>query len=391
MKVKILLIMFGLSIGVLLAEIGLRFANYSYPVFHLYDEHIGPVPRPNAKGWYRKEGKAYIQINSDGLRDREHTIAKPTNTLRIAVLGDSYAEALQVPMEKTFWSVMEHELSNCQSPDGRKVEVINFGVNNYGTASELLMLRYRVWKYNPDIVILAVTTGNDIRNNLRTLEKTDYIPYFYYYNGELVLDKSFCKSKAYRERVGWKENIRKISNYSRVLQLLRNVSHKYSEGAQPIQQQNQNEIGLDDNIYIDPPPDSEWELAWQITEGLITLMYREVLEKGAKFLVVTLSNSIQVNPDPSARKIFMKRLNLTDLFYPDLRINALAERVGFDVLILAPKLQLYAEENHVCVHGFENAVPCGGHWNINGHNIAGKLMAQKLCEIIDRDNQKKNK
>jgi hypothetical protein len=62
------------------------------------------------------------------LRDREHDHAR---TLRIAVLGDSFAEALQITMEEAFWSV---ELQGCPSLAGREPEVINFGVSGYGTA-----------------------------------------------------------------------------------------------------------------------------------------------------------------------------------------------------------------------------------------------------------------
>lgn len=73
----------------------------------MLDEARGYALRPGMEGWFRKEGESYVRINSDGLRDRQHTKAKPENTLRIAVLGDSYAEALQVPMEQAFWAVME--------------------------------------------------------------------------------------------------------------------------------------------------------------------------------------------------------------------------------------------------------------------------------------------
>ena len=73
-------------------------------------------------------------------------------------------------MEDTFWSVMERELGQCALFAGRRVEVINFGVSGYGTVQELMTLRHYVWDYDPDVVVLAFTTGNDVRNNLRALE-----------------------------------------------------------------------------------------------------------------------------------------------------------------------------------------------------------------------------
>ena len=32
-----------------------------------------------------------------------------------------------------------------------------------------------------------------------------------------------------------------------------------------------------------------------------------------------------------------------------------------------------------CLHGFDNAKPCGGHWNVEGHRLAGELIAEAIC------------
>src|SRR5262249_27187795 len=82
---KLGLVLFGLLCGCLLAEVALRVAGYSYPEFYQPDNQLGYALRPNMQGWYRKEGSAYIRINSDGLRDREHTRVKPPGTFRIAI------------------------------------------------------------------------------------------------------------------------------------------------------------------------------------------------------------------------------------------------------------------------------------------------------------------
>lgn len=134
LSVKLLLILGGLVFGLLIAEIALRIIGFSYPIFYAPDQYRGYSLRPGMEGWYHLEGGSYVRINSGGLRDREHSKIKPADTLRIAVLGDSYAEALQVPVENAFWAVMERRLRECQTFAGRKVEVINFGVSGYGTA-----------------------------------------------------------------------------------------------------------------------------------------------------------------------------------------------------------------------------------------------------------------
>ena len=111
------------------------------------------------------------------------------------MLGDSFAEAFQVPMEKAFWTVMEQTLQNCTRP--QKVEVLNFGVSGYSTARELIMLRQRVWQYSPDIVLLLVTPRNDIRDNSRVLDPfaNSGLPYFIYRDGSLTSDDSALQAR----------------------------------------------------------------------------------------------------------------------------------------------------------------------------------------------------
>src|SRR5215203_1706022 len=197
---KFALLFISLVIALTSTEIALRIINYSFPTFYSADEYRGYVLTPRIEGWYRKEGESYVAINSDGLRDIEHTKQKPANTLRIAIIGDSYAEALQVPLEKAFWKIAENRLQSCSAVGGKAVEVINFGVSGYGTAQELITLQRQVWEYSPDVVLLAVTTNNDITDNVRALKKTDEIPYFVFRDNRLELDDSFRTNSAFRWR-----------------------------------------------------------------------------------------------------------------------------------------------------------------------------------------------
>jgi hypothetical protein len=108
-------------------------------------------------------------------------------------------------------------------------------------------------------------------------------------------------------------------------------------------------------------------------------MSNEVTTRGVKFVVVTLSNGIQVLPDPAVRENFKKYFAVTDLFYPDKRIKSLGTREGIAVINLAPELQEFAERNQVFLHGFGENLG-NGHWNATGHRVAGELLAKKICE-----------
>ena len=398
---KLLLLVFGFLLGAVTAEIGLRVIGYSHPEFYWLDQSRGYALRPGVEGWYRKEGEAYVRINSDGLRDREHSIAKPQNTVRIAVLGDSYPEAFSVSMEEAFWSVMERKLQECDAFPGTQIEVINFGVSGYGTAQELLTLRNQVWKYAPDIVMLAVTTNNDVVDNSRVLKKTEEIPYFVYKDNRLTLDDSFKNSRAFPWRQSWISRFgRWLRDHSRVVQAVIQGHHGFKirlaswRAQRPQSQQTQQtetgqkpdllsrseELGTDNVVYLEPG-NAVWNDAWRVTEGLIVAMRDDVTAHGARFLVVTLSNGPQVLPQSAWREDFKKRFGISDLFYPDNRIKSLGMREGIPVLTLAPELQEFAERNNAYLHGFGKDIG-NGHWNATGHRVAGELIAKKICEGV---------
>src|SRR5258705_7365451 len=82
--------------AILLTEASLRLIGFYRPPVEIPDPIAGNFRSPNFQFRYTDEGDAQVAINSYGQRDREHTVAKPRNTYRIAVLGDSFAEAYQV-------------------------------------------------------------------------------------------------------------------------------------------------------------------------------------------------------------------------------------------------------------------------------------------------------
>jgi hypothetical protein len=398
--VKLTLLLISLVVGLFVTEIALRIINYSFPTFYSPDEYRGYALTPNIEGWYRKEGESFVRINADGLRDVEHSRQKPGNALRIAVIGDSYAEAFQVPLEQAFWKVAEDRLNGCAALNGQKVEMINFGVSGYGTAQQLITLQRQVSDYSPDVVLLAVTTNNDVLDNSRALKKTDEIPYFIYRGEQLELDDSFRANSAFRWRqsrlsrfgVWFRDNLRFVQLGHHAQYAIKNylAKRRAPAPAQQIAQQTppaaapQNsavraeDVGIDNMIYREPA-DPNWLEAWRVTEGLMLEMRRETESRGARFVVVTLSNGIQVFPEAAPREAFLQKIGARDIFYPDRRIKNLGARENFTVFNLAPDLQAYAEQNKVFLHGF-GAELGNGHWNAEGHRVAGELLTKKLCE-----------
>ena len=89
-------------------------------------------------------------------------------------------------------------LADCPLLKGRRVEALNFGVDGYGTAQELVTLREKVWAYQPDIVVLAVFLGNDVRNNSATLEGNLCRPFYIERDGKLMSAGPFDSSSSFK-------------------------------------------------------------------------------------------------------------------------------------------------------------------------------------------------
>ncbi|MEO8168314.1 MAG: hypothetical protein ABI623_08705, partial [bacterium] len=83
--------------------------------------------KPNGIGRYKTtEFDTDYKINSLGLRDKEYSIPKPSNTFRILMVGDSFTEGDGVFSYETFSKRLEAKLQSFSSPV--KFEVINAGV-----------------------------------------------------------------------------------------------------------------------------------------------------------------------------------------------------------------------------------------------------------------------
>jgi hypothetical protein len=369
--------------ALLVVELVLRLTGFTYFNPYVVDAQLGYSLRPNAEGWWTREGRAYIRINGHGFRDRERSIVKPADTFRIAVLGDSFAEALQVPLEKAFWSVMERPLTACLPAGKNHVEVLNFGVSGFSTARELILLETRVWQYSPDMIVLLFTPGNDVRDNSRALNRyrAQPLPYFVFREDRLVLDDSLVTERnhtlAFRLQNSfpgrWFERLR---NNLRVLGLFYTVREALLS-PQPADRNRPGELGLDIEVYR-PPETREWEDAWRVTETLVVKMRDAVEAHGAKFLLVNGSAGIQVNPDEETRRQFMTTIGVNNLFYSDERLTARAQAAHLTLLTLAPSLQDYASRNHVFVQGTKESGG-RGHWNELGHQIVGELIAKEIC------------
>lgn len=371
----------GLTLALVGCELGLRIIGVSYPLPYQTDPFCGTKLQPHFSALFTKEGRAYVQTTSDGRRDREYPKQKGANVYRIAVLGDSYAEALQVDSSETFWSVLQTELQSCEKLQGKQVEVLNFGVSGFGTAQELQMLEHYVWEYQPDVVLLAFLTGNDVSDNSTALSTNRVRPFFQLANEQLVLDESFRGHPTYlAANSTWGKLKTTWINRSRLLQLMRESWNRVQESRSHSPQDQHSERGLD--AVYSPPKSTEWNEAWDITERILIRMNEKTREHGSLFCVATLSNAAQVEPDTKKRERMQQDAKLEHLFYPDFRVVECGERNGFPVFPLAPSMQKEAEKTQTYFHGFSNTRLGTGHWNQAGHRFARQFIANEICKWL---------
>ncbi|MBB6143081.1 hypothetical protein HNQ77_001025 [Silvibacterium bohemicum] len=372
----------------LVIELGLHVAQSDFnPSLMTQDSERFIHLRPGAHGWWRGEGRSYVVINRYGFHDRDDlTIARPANTLRIAVLGSSVVEAVHVPMNESITSIIQNKLQECPQRKWDKVEVLNFGTEGYGLAQQLMTLDKDVWRFDPQIIVDLAALNNDVMNDdRRTKHNGGAFPYFLLENGELVPDTITSQRRPIdSKRLELANKLKELMNHSQILLLLERFQFQLSGWRHPITDQTQE--------YFVPTTAGAIN-AWEVSEAVWLKMNSETMSRGDEFWLVTADMNDQVDPDPAHREAFRKALGVPDLYYPDHRVADFAERNHIRHLTLAPLLADYTERNHVYLHGFYNTPPNYGHWNILGNRVAGDLVADRLCRestLLRRFNPSEN-
>jgi hypothetical protein len=105
--------------------------------------------------------------NAVGFADRDWDEAKPPGVIRIAFIGDSFVEALQVPIEDKSHVIFEAKANRALAP--KKFETAAFGMSGTGQVNQLSFYDAVARKFRPDLVVLVVV-NNDFANNSAILE-----------------------------------------------------------------------------------------------------------------------------------------------------------------------------------------------------------------------------
>lgn len=136
--------------GVIL-EIILHLAGYGNLEIYQPDPVLYWKLKPN-QHCFTKVGHQPVRVNSLGTRGPEFSINKPGSTLRILSLGDSRTFGWGVAEAETYSGRLEQSLN---PGDGRRVEVINAGVNAWSYAQMFVYFREIGLRYQPDFLLIG--------------------------------------------------------------------------------------------------------------------------------------------------------------------------------------------------------------------------------------------
>lgn len=115
-----------------------------------------------------------VTTNTFGMRDDEYTLRKPPGVMRICVIGDSVAfgyrpEPPMLPVRETFAKRLEFKLNVASA---QPYEVLNFSVTGYNSAQEEIVLKEKVLRFEPDVVIVSyVPNDNSYTDGLGDLAR----------------------------------------------------------------------------------------------------------------------------------------------------------------------------------------------------------------------------
>lgn len=154
-NVMLLFLSLGVSLGV--AEFCARRLKLALPYYPMartaitlyHDDPNGLIQL--TPGWQGYVGGVWTTINEKGFRDRVFPSTPPPDTIRVAILGDSYTMGDGVPLHLTYPKQLERLLLSKES----SYEVMNCGISATNSLNQVEVLRNVLRDYHPNVVILG--------------------------------------------------------------------------------------------------------------------------------------------------------------------------------------------------------------------------------------------
>ncbi len=292
--------------------------------------------------------------NALGYYDHDHDLLKAKGVQRVVIVGDSFVEAIQVPLEKTFHKLLEQMLNrSSDSASAPRFEVIALGNSGAGQLEILRTLRSVGLSYQPDLVIVALCSNDSCDDDPglsadRLLARGDVSRMF----RGLVVHGYYAMAFAYRRTNDLRRNRIEISP-----ELL-----QWSEGDYP-----------------------RVEAAWSRTLAAISDQSNLCKKKGIPFVLLYLGSDLEVryllNPEETLARLKAMggphRSVQWDLGKSLRRVKTYCDEHGISMIsLLEPLTAAQAESGNLVF---------GDHYTVFGHQVvAGVLSCALRTGMPDR-------
>ena len=342
---KVIKTILFLCLTILFFEFFLRFTEISLPSFVYDSPKFGRIHKPGADYFnILAEGFGMGEVNKLGYLGPAYPKHRDRNTLRIALVGDSFVEGIQVFDRQHYRHILEQKLSKLLN---KKVEVLNFGVGGYNLRDIYIDIRQRLLTYNPNIILVFIRGGNFVQGDknpgpdLKLVHDSLLIEYNYKNTKQYKLRKEFQVLREYSIgnliKESYEEYYRK--NYQKTL-----LGKFYTLFYPTIIPKGDEE---NDNI-----PDKYYKIN------------KAILEKISDY-------------NKSSRKIFIVRTTKYPVSY-----DSLVSQLHLSVIELDSLLFKYSKGTDIL--NYWKGSGRTGHWNQRAHSIIGNYLANYIYGYLER-------
>jgi lysophospholipase L1-like esterase len=331
-------------------ELGLR---AFWGGFYLKGDHAYVEPSAT-RGWANKpsttavygEAEFHFDVNHNalGFRGPEVEPEKTPGRLRVLVLGDSFTYGIGVADDESF-------SARLAALDPR-FEVLNTGVNGYGTAQELLLLRDQGLALRPDVVVVMFF-WNDVGNNY-----VRKFPRFALQDGALIWPEPMIveKKSSAPKRRAW---LRHSYAYRFVSDRLKIVGYrlKLLFG-----------IPLETTDFV---RGTDREAAWQLTGALLREIRDQAATVDARMLLVVMPDQVQIETGVTVLGLVPEQYQVQE------RVRAISEPLGIPFVDLIPALR-----EEFARTGEPLYYPKDRHIKAPGHAVVARALQAELEKLF---------